>query len=86
MAKSVLIVDDNAFLRKTLCKIFAIEEDLDVCGEAENGRDAIEKAQQLRPRLDHLGSFNARDERFGCGPCAEAFAAERTTDYVQRFR
>jgi two-component system chemotaxis response regulator CheY len=51
MAKSVLIVDDNAFLRKTLCKIFAIEEDLDVCGEAENGRDAIEKAQQLRPDL-----------------------------------
>jgi hypothetical protein len=39
VAKSVLIVDDSAFLRKALCKIFRGEEDLDVCGEAENGRD-----------------------------------------------
>jgi chemotaxis response regulator CheB len=51
VAKSVLIVDDSAFLRKALCKIFRGEEDLDVCGEAENGRDAIEKAQQLHPDL-----------------------------------
>ena len=49
MAKSVLIVDDNAFVRKALCEMFRREDDLDVCGEAENGRDAIEKAQQLRP-------------------------------------
>jgi DNA-binding NarL/FixJ family response regulator len=51
VAKSILIVDDNAFLRKVLCKIFGREEDLDVCGEAENGRDAIEKAEQLHPDL-----------------------------------
>ncbi len=51
VAKSVLIVDDNAFLRRALCKIFRREEDLDVCGEAENGRDAIEKAEQLHPDL-----------------------------------
>jgi len=49
VAKSVLIVDDNAFVRKALCEMFRREDDLDVCGEAENGRDAIEKAQQLRP-------------------------------------
>ena len=49
MIRSILIVDDNAFIRKALCETFKREEDLDVCGEAENGRDAIEKAQQLRP-------------------------------------
>ena len=27
------------------------EGDFDVCGEAENGRDAIEKAKQLQPDL-----------------------------------
>ncbi len=51
MVGSILIVDDNAFIRKALCEIFKREEDLDICGEAENGRDAIEKAQQLRPDL-----------------------------------
>jgi len=51
MARSILIVDDNAFIRKALFEIFKREEDFDICGEAENGRDAIEKAQQLRPDL-----------------------------------
>ena len=50
MARSILIVDDNAFIRKALCEMFKREEDFDICGEAENG-DAIEKAQQLRPDL-----------------------------------
>ena len=51
MVRSILIVDDNAFIRKALCEMFKREEDFDVCGEAENGHDAIEKAQQLRPDL-----------------------------------
>jgi len=31
--------------------MFTREGDFDVCGEAENGREAIEKAQLLRPNL-----------------------------------
>jgi DNA-binding NarL/FixJ family response regulator len=49
LTKSVLIVDDNAFIRRALCQIFTSEADFDVCGEAENGRQAIEKAQELQP-------------------------------------
>jgi CheY-like chemotaxis protein len=41
----------GAFIRKALCEIFRREGDFDICGEAENGRDAIEKAKQLRPDL-----------------------------------
>jgi chemotaxis response regulator CheB len=44
-------VDDNAFIRKALYEVFTREGDFDICGEAENGRDAIEKAKQLRPDL-----------------------------------
>ena len=51
MAKSVLVVDDNAAIRHALCEIFTSEADFDVCGEAENGREAIEKAQALQPDL-----------------------------------
>jgi two-component system chemotaxis response regulator CheY len=49
--KSVLIVDDNAYVREALCELFKREEDFEVCGEAENGKDAIKKAQELRPDL-----------------------------------
>jgi DNA-binding NarL/FixJ family response regulator len=51
MAKMVLVVDDNAVVRQALCRLFTSEADLDVCGEAENGQDAIEKAQVLHPDL-----------------------------------
>jgi DNA-binding NarL/FixJ family response regulator len=51
MPKSVLVVDDNAFIRQVLCRVFTSEAGFDVCGEAENGQDAIEKAQALHPDL-----------------------------------
>lgn len=49
--RSVLIVDDNALIRQALCEFFVREGDFDVCGEAENGKEAIEKAQLLHPDL-----------------------------------
>jgi DNA-binding NarL/FixJ family response regulator len=49
--KSVLIVDDSAYVRQALCELFKREGDFEVCGEAENGKDAIKKAQELRPDL-----------------------------------
>jgi DNA-binding NarL/FixJ family response regulator len=51
MARSVLIVDDSAFIRRALREVFHGEPDLDVCGEAKYGREAIERARQLRPDL-----------------------------------
>jgi DNA-binding NarL/FixJ family response regulator len=51
MGRKVMIVDDNPHIRRTLCELFTQAGDFDVCGEAENGREAIEKAQQLHPDL-----------------------------------
>jgi two-component system chemotaxis response regulator CheY len=51
IAKSVLIVDDNAYIRQALCELFKREADFQVCGEAENGKEGIEKALELRPDL-----------------------------------
>jgi DNA-binding NarL/FixJ family response regulator len=47
---SILIVDDNASIRRMLRRVFD-RPDWEVCGEASNGRDGIEKAQQLKPDL-----------------------------------
>src|ERR1700681_3106705 len=51
MAKTVLIVDDNVYIRQMLCDLFKPEADFEVCGEAENGKEAIAKAQELHPDL-----------------------------------
>jgi DNA-binding NarL/FixJ family response regulator len=49
MSKMVLVVDDNESIRHALCRVFTFESGFEVCAEAENGKDAIEKAQDLRP-------------------------------------
>jgi DNA-binding NarL/FixJ family response regulator len=51
MSHTILIADDNPFIREALCNLFEREEDFDVCGEAENGREAVDKAQELHPDL-----------------------------------
>jgi two-component system chemotaxis response regulator CheY len=51
MAKTILIVDDNAYIRQALCDLFKREADFEVCGEAENGKEAIAKARELHPGL-----------------------------------
>jgi DNA-binding NarL/FixJ family response regulator len=51
LVRSVLIVDDSRVVREALCELFTREAEFDVCGEAENGRDAIERARQLHPDL-----------------------------------
>jgi two-component system chemotaxis response regulator CheY len=51
MAKTVLIVDDNTYIRQALCDLFKREADFEVCGEAENGKEAIAKARELHPDL-----------------------------------
>jgi DNA-binding NarL/FixJ family response regulator len=49
--KKVLLVDDNATLRNAVRPLFDSHPKFVVCGEAEHGRDAIDKAPVLRPDL-----------------------------------
>lgn len=51
MHKNVLIVDDHAHIRRATRAIFENEPEFKVCGEAVNGREAIDKARELRPDL-----------------------------------
>jgi DNA-binding NarL/FixJ family response regulator len=45
----VLIVDDQALFLEGLANLLTLEEDLDIVGEASNGREAISLTQQLQP-------------------------------------
>jgi chemotaxis response regulator CheB len=42
-------VDDNPCIRTIIRTFLEGEAGLKVCGEAADGRDAIEKAEQLKP-------------------------------------
>ncbi len=45
----VLIVDDSAFMRRVLTTIVASDPQLEVCGEARDGRDAVTQTEALKP-------------------------------------
>jgi DNA-binding NarL/FixJ family response regulator len=51
MSKSILIVDDDKLVRRVLRSFVESRTHFDVCGEAVNGIDAIEKARTLNPDL-----------------------------------
>jgi len=45
----ILIVDDNAYIRQALCDPFTHELDFELCGEAQNEKEAIAKAREFEP-------------------------------------
>ncbi len=49
MSIKVLVVDDSSFFRRRLTEIIAADPELSVIGTANNGKEAIEKARELRP-------------------------------------
>ena len=51
MSKSILIVDDSLPVRRLLRSFVESRTNFDVCGEAVNGVDAIDKARTLHPDL-----------------------------------
>ena len=46
----VLVVDDALFMRRMISDILK-KEGVEVCGEAENGKEAIEKYKELKPDM-----------------------------------
>lgn len=48
---TVLIVDDNAAMRKALCRLFKAAGGFSVCGEASNGTEAVTMSKALRPQV-----------------------------------
>jgi two-component system, NarL family, response regulator LiaR len=45
----VLFVDDHKVMRQGLIRLISSQPDIQVAGEAANGKEAVELARQLRP-------------------------------------
>ena len=49
MVFKVLVVDDSTFYRRRVREILDDDRELEVVGEARNGRDALDKIELLKP-------------------------------------
>jgi len=84
--KTVLVVDDSAFMRNMIKKHIS-ETDLVVVGEAEDGKDAVEKFIELKPdivtldlaMIEHDG-IEALREIMQHNPDAKVVVVSSTTD------
>lgn len=47
----VLVVDDHAVVREGIRALLSLQKDMEVVGEAENGKEAIDKVLQLSPNV-----------------------------------
>jgi len=48
---SIVLADDHTIVRQGLAKLLEGEPDLSVLGEAENGREAVKKVEELKPHV-----------------------------------
>ena len=47
----VLVVDDHTIVRDGICSLLGLTPDIEMVGEAANGREALEMVSKLRPDL-----------------------------------
>ena len=85
----VLLADDHALVRKGFRMILAAEADMEVVGEAANGRDAVELAEKLRPEvlvmdvaMPELNGIEATRRLAECAPQTRVLALSMHKDSV----
>jgi len=49
MKTRILIADDHEVVRRGLCTLLQTHEGWEICGEAKDGREAVEMAKQMSP-------------------------------------
>jgi len=71
----ILIAEDRESMRKALRALFRTRQHWEVCGEAQDGGDAVKKAAQLHPdlivmdfRMHDLDGLKAANEIFRSSP------------------
>jgi DNA-binding NarL/FixJ family response regulator len=49
MSLRIFVADDHEVVRRGLCALLQAQPDWEVCGEAADGREALDKVQKLKP-------------------------------------
>jgi len=75
---SVMLVDDDGLMREGLRAVLSSDDRIEVTGEAENGRLAVQRARHLRPdvvlmdvRMPELDGIAATEELIAAAPEAQ---------------
>jgi DNA-binding NarL/FixJ family response regulator len=89
----VLIVDDHTVVRQGLRALLSIQEDIEVVGEAENGRQAVQLAAKAMPDIvimdvvmPLMNGLEGTRQILGCVPNAKVLVLSSygDDDYVQQ--
>lgn len=90
---SVLLADDHTVVRQGLRSLLSAEPDIEVVGEAENGRQAVQLARQLLPdvvvmdiAMPQLNGLEATRQIIGEGVATKVLVLSSYSDdeYVQQ--
>ncbi|HJT54640.1 MAG TPA: chemotaxis response regulator protein-glutamate methylesterase [Candidatus Angelobacter sp.] len=83
----VLVVDDSAFMRKVLQGIIATDPQLQVCGEARDGRDALAQLESLKPdvismdiNMPHMDGLEATEVIMSSNPHPVVIVSSESRD------
>src|SRR5579863_1195228 len=94
---TILIADDNASIRRSVRACIDESSDGEVCGEAENGAEAVEKVRELHPdivildfRMPVLDGLRAANQIRSIAPETKIilftmYASKPTMNYAQMF-
>lgn len=85
--RKVLLVDDHEIMREGICALLKRHSDLDVVGQAADGRMALELARQLRPdavimdiEMPNLNGIEATRQMLSENPHVKVMALSAHSD------
>jgi DNA-binding NarL/FixJ family response regulator len=92
----VVIADDHPIVREGLRKLLTLEDDIDVVGEAADGRDLVERFDELQPdvilldlrmpNLDGLGALQTLTHMGSKAKVIVLTASEDKNEFVQAMK
>ncbi len=92
----IVIADDHPIVRDGLKKLLALEDDVEVVGEAGDGREVLERVQELEPdvllldlrmpNLDGLGALEALQQSNRTTKVIVLTASEDKNEFVQAMK